>query len=121
MFVYGLYNFNENSDNNNFSDDYFDENYDDNDQENYFYQEYHQEEELDEYEDNCDNNTDDISFVFKDQYDGLQNIPSYHGEAKPYFPNKSVMLMFIWCTKHMIGNDYNFYYFFLLFLILLNN
>ena len=97
------------NDNNNISDnDYFDENYDDDNQENYFYQEYHQEEGLDEYEDNCNNNTDDISFVFKDQYDGLHNIPSYHGEAKPYFPNKSVMLMFIWCTKHMIGNDYNF-------------
>lgn len=67
---------------------------------------------LDEHED-CDEDTldeckdnssdEDVSFTFKDQYDGLQNTQPYYGDAKPYFPNKSVMLMFIWCTKHMIG------------------
>jgi hypothetical protein len=55
---------------------------------------------LDECEDDSDEN---ISFTYKNQYDGLQNTQPYYGEAKPYFPNKSVMLMFIWCTKHMIG------------------
>jgi hypothetical protein len=84
-------------------------NYENNDQENYF-------QELNECKDNsnegisfvsdeCEDNSDeDLSFTFKNQYDGLQNAHSYYGEAKPYFPNKSVMLIFIWYTKYMIGN-----------------
>ena len=51
-------------------------------------------------EDNC--NDKDISFIFKNQYDGLKNSTTFYGNS--YFPNKSVMLMFIWYTKHMIGN-----------------
>jgi len=46
---------------------------------------------------------EDISFIFKNQYDGLKNSTPFYGNS--YFPNKSVMLMFIWYTKHMIGND----------------
>ncbi|PKC75552.1 hypothetical protein RhiirA1_448603 [Rhizophagus irregularis] len=65
----------------------------DNDQENY-------NQRLDECE---DSDEEDISFIFKNKYDGFQNTSFYHGEAKPYFPNKSVMLMFIWYTKYMIG------------------
>ncbi|CAB5394948.1 unnamed protein product [Rhizophagus irregularis] len=65
----------------------------DNDQENY-------NQRLDECE---DSDKEDISFIFKNKYDGFQNASFYHGEAKPYFPNKSVMLMFIWYTKYMIG------------------
>ena len=50
-----------------------------------------------------DNSSDeDISFIFKNQYDGLKNSTPFYGNS--YFPNKSVMLMFIWYTKHMIGN-----------------
>ena len=65
----------------------------DNDQENY-------NQRLDEYE---DSDEEDISFIFKNKYDGFQNASFYHSEAKPYFSNKSVMLMFIWYTKYMIG------------------
>jgi len=51
-----------------------------------------------------DNSSDeDISLIFNNQYDGLKNSTPFYGNS--YFPNKSVMLMFIWYTKHMIGND----------------
>ena len=48
-------------------------------------------------------NDEDISFIFNNQYDGLKNSTPFYDNS--YFPNKSVMLMFIWYTKHMIGND----------------
>ncbi|CAB4391420.1 unnamed protein product [Rhizophagus irregularis] len=57
----------------------------------------------DNQENYSDGSDEEISFTFKDQYDGFQDTPSYSGEAGPYFPNKTVMLMFIWYTKHMIG------------------
>ena len=56
---------------------------------------------MDEY----DSDDENLSFIFNNQYDGLKKLPKYSGEAKPYFPNKTVMMMFIWYTKHMIGND----------------
>ncbi|CAB5384714.1 unnamed protein product [Rhizophagus irregularis] len=61
------------------------------DQENYFWESDYEED-------------DDLSFEFKNQYDVLQNTPTYYGETKPYFPNKTVMMMFIWYTKYMIGS-----------------
>ncbi|UZO08523.1 uncharacterized protein OCT59_028777 [Rhizophagus irregularis] len=57
----------------------------------------------DNQENYSDGSDEEISFTFKDQYDGFQDTPSYSSEAGPYFPNKTVMLMFIWYTKHMIG------------------
>ncbi len=38
---------------------------------------------------------DNISFMFKTQYDSSQHIPNYSGENGLYFSSKSVMLMFI--------------------------
>ncbi|CAG8669126.1 4099_t:CDS:2, partial [Funneliformis mosseae] len=73
----------------------------DNDQENYFQEsdecedsdEYNSDNDiLNEYENNNDNIEEDISFTFKNHYDGLQNLQSYYNEAKPYFPNKSVII-----------------------------
>ncbi|CAB4491125.1 unnamed protein product [Rhizophagus irregularis] len=64
---------------------------DNEDQENYFWESDYEED-------------DDLSFEFKNQYDVLQNTPTYYGETKPYFPNKTVMMMFIWYTKYMIGS-----------------
>ncbi|CAB4404894.1 unnamed protein product [Rhizophagus irregularis] len=85
-----------------------DENYywesesDDNNDGNYSWK-FSEDSDSDNQENYSDGSDEEISFTFKDQYDGFQDTPSYSSEAGPYFPNKTVMLMFIWYTKHMIG------------------
>jgi hypothetical protein len=87
-----------------------DENYywesesDDDDDGNYSWK-FSEDSDSDNQENYSDGSDEEISFTFKDQYDGFQDTPSYSSEAGPYFPNKTVMLMFIWYTKHMIGNN----------------
>jgi hypothetical protein len=66
-----------------------------------------------------DNDNDDISFVFKDKYDGLRNKSTHFNKTESYFPNKTVMLMFIWYTKYVIGNFNNNYYYYIIFLYLI--